>query len=122
MSAIEHRKRVQERRAAEKAAAKDNPAPQEGDPTTTQVDGDTKKAETPVVSTAMTPQQLQQHAAQLAQTLSQLSEEQYHAALNSLEQTNGTLYAIVCDELSNLAATQENDEGDGYDLNEMTQQ
>ena len=118
MSAIEHRKRVQERRAAEKAAAKGKPITQEGDP------DNTKKAETPVVpaATTMTPQQLQKHAAQLAQTLSQLSEEQYHEALNSLEQTNRTLYAIVCDELSNLAATQENDEGDGYDLNNMPQQ
>jgi len=118
MSAIEHRKRVQERRAAAKAAAKGKPTTQEGDPE------DTKKVATPVVpaATAMTAQQLQQHAAQLAQTLSQLSEEQYHAALNSLEQTNRTLYAIVCDELNKLATTQTDDEGDGYDLNNMPQQ
>lgn len=65
---------------------------------------------------AMTPQQMRDQAATTAQTLAQLDEQAYNQALADLEKQNPTFYAIVVDELNNLAAQQQQEEGDGFDL------
>lgn len=65
---------------------------------------------------AMTPQQMREQAVTTAQTLAQLDEAAYNQALADLEAQNPTFYAIVVDELNNLAAQQQQEEGDGFDL------
>lgn len=68
---------------------------------------------------SMTPQELQQHARQLAQLMAGLPSEEYTAAMKSLEDTNETLYATVCDELENMNAANAAAEGDGHDLSNI---
>lgn len=65
---------------------------------------------------AMTPQQMREQAVVTAQTLAQLDADQYQQALADLETQNPTFYAVVCDELNNLAAATSEEEGDGFDL------
>lgn len=64
----------------------------------------------------MTPQQMREQAATTAQTLAQLDQDAYQQALADLETQNPTFYAIVVDELNNMAAAAEKEEGDGFDL------
>ena len=135
MSAIEHRQRIRDQRAKAREFQSGSFTPQEevgrieppepatepAVPTRVEqpIDNEPKAVVPQGERQAMTPQQLRDHAAQLAKSLAQLPEDLYNESLNNLEQTNATLYAIVCDELNNLAAAQKQAEGDGYDLNEM---
>lgn len=138
MSAIDHRQRIRDRKAKEKAFHSGAFSPQETVTTmapapTTQVQEPTRRQEQPIDTdpTAnavvpqgerqrMTPVELRNHGKQLAETLAQLDQEQYDSALNNLEKTNPTLYGVVCDELNNLAA--QDNEGDGYDLTNVANQ
>lgn len=64
----------------------------------------------------MTPVKLRAHAKTTAEMLAALPQAEYEATLTSIESNNPILYDIVVDELNNMAATQTEVEGDGYDL------
>lgn len=69
-----------------------------------------------VQTRGMTPVELRAHAKTTAEMLASLPQAEYEATLKSIESNNPILYGIVVDELNNMAATQTEGEGDGYDL------
>lgn len=56
---------------------------------------------------SMTPAELREHAITLAAQLVSYSPEDYANTMNTLQQSNPSLYAVVCDEIENLNAQQE---------------
>jgi|GEM_PF-5104047 len=70
----------------------------------------------PSPADVITPEQMRLQANTTAQALAQLDTDQYQQALTDLEGSNPTLYACVVDELNNMNADSESQEGDGFDL------
>lgn len=69
-----------------------------------------------VQTRGMTPVELRAHGKTTAEMLACLPQAEYESTLESIEMNNPILYGIVVDELNNMAATQAEGEGDGYDL------
>src|SRR5690606_25686439 len=68
-----------------------------------------------VQTRGMTPVELRSHGKTTAEMLASLPQAEYESTLKSIETSNPILYGIVVDELNNMAATQTEGEGDGYD-------
>lgn len=74
----------------------------------------------PEKAQTLTPNMLREQGKRTAEMLAQLPEAQYKSALQSLESESPALYGVVVDELNNMATMQQSQEGDGYDLSNLT--
>ena len=144
MSQIEHRQRLRERREADANRSLQGFSPtrrattigrQAASPVAEPVPMDTATAEdaspqvvqpeptatqavvpVSVATRGMSPTELRAHGKQTAEMLASLPQAEYESTLKALETSNPNLYGIVVDELNNLAAAQQDGEGDGFDL------
>jgi len=80
-------------------------------------------AQQPQVGDATVSQESQQvtEARATAEMLSQLDQAQYEQSLADLQGTQPELYAAVVDELNKMVSEQAEQEGDGFDLSDLTQ-
>ena len=67
---------------------------------------------TETVPAAATPQELREEAQRVAASLVELADAEYEAAIVALQTDNPTLYAIVADELLNMAPVEDVEDGD----------